>query len=549
MTVESDNLEKEYLTNQRQRLNGALIHFRQTHAHIPLFLETLYLFHWLHREISPTYRPILLSLSGLAPDPLQPVLLADSDSSDVIQALLIYWRQNPDATHPHHLSVGSWLSCHENQTDLGSQKLLELWQASGLFQHSHSALVREIQIHQKQIGESVGAEEDRQRMALVDSLPKRFAAVSRFGKMGLIPRMACPQNCRHCMFVWRPPLKNLPDPAPLLRCVNRRTENLLFTGGDLSHHLKELHRAIGEMDRIQHFAILLNGAAAGSQWEAKQIFDSIRQALDNRPGHFSPAQVSLQISFDEYHQEILSRDDGRLRERIPVVNMAHLLIESLHHADIDCLLLHKQNRLNFSKNLFNFGVFSRLSKTLSRLGYPIEQIQWQTAPRPKVDPIQTDQKKGVIREVQFTLQGYPQHPLLLMSSSIDAYGRAALLNPSEYINERAYLTQVLEKGPPPGECFDIDPMIWYDGSVTLFSAAHIWMGNLIEEGESLFERYEKDPLAAALAAFDPKLLAYYSERSDDLEDLKNQATGPHHLFHKLTESAPMRLYLTKRLMA
>ena len=47
---------------------------------------------------------------------------------------------------------------------------------------------------------------------------------------------------------------------------------------------------------------------------------------------------------------------------------------------------------------------------------------------------------------------------------------------------------------------------------------------------------------------DRVILDLYSEIRDDLNDKINTATGPHHLFHALTEEAVVRLYLTRRLI-
>jgi hypothetical protein len=43
------------------------------------------------------------------------------------------------------------------------------------------------------------------------------------------------------------------------------------------------------------------------------------------------------------------------------------------------------------------------------------------------------------------------------------------------------------------------------------------------------------------------LLPFYAEVRDDLEQQISLATGPHHLFHVLTEDAQVRLHMTRRL--
>ncbi len=65
----------------------------------------------------------------------------------------------------------------------------------------------------------------------------------------------------------------------------------------------------------------------------------------------------------------------------------------------------------------------------------------------------------------------------------------------------------------------------------------------------MLQRHRKDPLSRALADFDCRLLEYYAELEDDLPELIDKASGPHHLFHQITEKAEMRLHMTQRLIA
>ena len=99
------------------------------------------------------------------------------------------------------------------------------------------------------------------------------------------------------------------------------------------------------------------------------------------------------------------------------------------------------------------------------------------------------------------------------------------------------------------ETFDTDLMFWFNGWATLFSAVHVCLGNVYEDGaDRVLARHRKDPLTAALRVFDRRLLSYYGEVRDDLQDLVKRATGPHHLFHGLTEGTDVRLHMTRRLV-
>ncbi|WP_419596351.1 hypothetical protein [Thiolapillus sp.] len=67
-----------------------------------------------------------------------------------------------------------------------------------------------------------------------------------------------------------------------------------------------------------------------------------------RPAGWPQARILLQISFDEFHQEVLIDKHGQLRERIPVAKIANIVELAPRYQGIQLALLHKQNRLNFS---------------------------------------------------------------------------------------------------------------------------------------------------------------------------------------------------------
>jgi site-specific DNA-adenine methylase len=51
-----------------------------------------------------------------------------------------------------------------------------------------------------------------------------------------------------------------------------------------------------------------------------------------------------------------------------------------------------------------------------------------------------------------------------------------------------------------------------------------------------------------LNKMDQDILKFYSEVRDNLDELIDLATGPHHLFHALTEEPEVRLHMTRRLI-
>jgi len=368
--------------------------------------------------------------------------------------------------------------------------------------------------------------------------------------LGIIPAMGCPQTCRHCMFIFRPLMKNTDDPAPLYEMIDELTTSVLFTGGDLTKHLDHFYNAISSMKHVTTFAILLNGDFADSREITKQILEKMASAIRRRSVTWAKAKVMLQISFDEFHQEVVVDRKGELSERIPVTKIANIVEAAPKYKDeIQLCLLHKQGHLNFSMELFQKGVFARLVNELGRRGHQVQVLSSAPSSRLKRNPVNLDEPAPLIKDATFVLSKYPEAPMLLTSTTIDAYGRANMMELHEAVNERDLLRQMLDGNGTAGETFDKDIMFWFNGWATLFSAVHMCLGNVFEDGmETIRKRQLKDPLSNALNGFDLRLLDYYRELSDDLDSTIEKSTSPHHLFHTITEEAAMRLHMTKRLI-
>lgn len=540
-------LRSDHIARNQTRFLEAVNRFNRSMDSGPAgIFAGLFAFAWLRQEIHPEYRRDILAISRNPEHAWLTDLLARSENPEqFVSGFFHHWHHNaPD--HPKTEALRAWNLQHPRHPHTA---ILTAWQQMTPFSGTLQEEVRRLQRQQKEIALEVGNALDRQRMALVDALPTP-KTLPPWSKAGFIPRMACSQSCRHCMFIWRDPMKQSLDPTPLFQWIDGQTRSILFTGGELHNQLPLFHQAIREMKRVKSFAILLNGASASSPEEATRIFAALEEARTHRPRHAVPAEIVLQISFDEFHQEILANRDGSLRERIPVAHIAHLILASVSFPRIRLVLLHKQNRLNFSRSLLEQGVVARLIRELRERGESLQPVRYALSPRLKSDPVHADRSSPVIRDALFALASHPDHPIHFMSSTIDAYGRAALLDPSEYLHERALLRTLLDRSAPLEERFDTDPMIRGDGVVTCFAASHLWLGDLREESRQTIQaRLVKDPLLRALERFDLRVLRFYQEIAQDLERQVEQATGPHHLFHRLTERAEMRLHLTQRVLA
>jgi len=345
-------------------------------------------------------------------------------------------------------------------------------------------------------------------------------------------------------------MKNTDDPEPLFTMVNQLTTSILFTGGDLTRHLDHFYHAISVMSHITTFAILLNGDFADSREITHDIMKKMADAINRRPVSWPRAKVMLQISFDEFHQEVVVDRKGNLKERIPVTKIANIVETAPEFStEIQLCLLHKQNHLNFSMQLFQKGVFARLANELGRRGHQLQVLTTAPSARLKRNPHNPEQPAQLIKDASFILSKSPDAPIMLTSSTIDAYGRANMMELHEAVNERDLLKQMLHGQGTGGESFDKDLMFWFNGWATLFSAVHMCLGNVFEDGMDIIrQRQAKDPLSNAMHRFDLKLLDYYRERETDLDSIIEKSTSPHHLFHVITEDGAMRLHMTQRLI-
>ncbi len=516
---------------------------------LSFFMSYVYAWHWLKQNLHVDYQPAALAAFAKGPQAfLMAMLLQSNNAAEFIQSYIRHWQnyQGPAQLQQQQLLQ---LLQEKGSAQALADYVESVWQSLNLFSQSFAIGYKDLAKQEKdRYADMLGAE-DRERLALVDQLPD-VQVLTSFDKLGIIPAMGCPQTCRHCMFIFRPLMKNTEDPAQLYKMVDELTTSVLFTGGDLTKQLAHFYDAITSMQNVTTFAILLNGDFADSREITQQVMGKMAAAIRRRSLTWAKAKVMLQISFDEFHQEVVVDRKGQLNERIPVTKIANIVEAAPKFSDeIQLCLLHKQGHLNFSMDLFQKGVFARLVNELGRRGQQVQVISSAPSSRLKRNPLNPEQPAQLIKDATFILSKYPDVPFLLTSTTIDAYGRANMMELHEAVNERDLLQQMLDGKGAGGETFDKDLMLWFNGWATLFSAVHMCLGNFYEEGlELIRKRQLKDPLSNALNRFDLRLLGYYRELRDDLDEIIETSTSPHHLFHTITEQADMRLHMTRCLI-
>ncbi len=541
-----DTLRRDLVTQRARAMQGRvrwLLHGGMAHrldgrpADLVAPLTFLDTYAWLRREVAEAVRDEVLAVSqNPAFAPLVALLATAPDPTAFVRGVV---------AHGYAAATQARLAGDPAAT---AREIVSVWEQLGGEPPPRPIALRGVAAEERAMYEELLGAADQARLELIDRLPDPGGPPPRFAKLGVIPVMRCPAGCRHCLFLYRPRVERRREPRELLATLAPLTDRLLYTGGDLTGHLDDFVDAVATTGAITTFAILLNGTFAATPEATAAAFTALEAALDRRTaiGH-PPAEVVLQISFDEHHQELRVATDGAVRERIPVANIANIVEAAVVHPRVGLVLLHKQNRLNFSRHLFERGVFARLARELSRRGHHVEVLAAHPVPRPRRDPCDPAKTAPVLTEAHFCLRDHPGVPIGLTSSLVDAYGQAALLDASEYLNDRANLERFLAGGAA-GAGFDGDLMFWYDGRVTSFSAVHLAFGNLYDDGiDRILARRRRDPLLAALRRPTPRLLELYAEVRDDGEALTAAATSLPHLLHTLTRDAEVRLHLTRRL--
>lgn len=560
-----------YLSSMRQRFKNeinrlttgrAMFEMLGNHAEaveLSFPMSYLYAWYWLRHNVHSNYMSqVLETFRGAKFGFLMDLLLQDTPEQ-FVEGYIQHW-QLSDEGLKQQIELQDLLKIRDNNAKQLADDIFSVWKTFNLFTENYMVQFKQVSREERDRYQGMLGEEDLQRLALVDALPEPLAEHEfgnknkRFSKLGIIPAMGCPQTCRHCMFTWRPPRGKNENPQQVFDLVDQYTDSVLFTGGDLTKQLDYFYQAIRTMSHIKNFALLLNGDFADTPKVTNKVLGKMAEAVKSRPKKWPKAMVLLQISFDEFHQEVYVDKKGLLAERIPVAKIANIVERyPLYAGQIQLALLHKQTSLNFSHDVLNKGVVARLGAELGKRGYQMQVVDMKPSPRLKVNPATSHsaekQTEKVLKDVTFIMDKHPNAPILLTSSTIDGYGRAALLDEWETVKEKDLLQQVLIQGPPPGESFDIDMMLWFNGWVTLFNAVHICLGDHYKEGmEIIMSRQRKDPLSHALYKMDRRIVEIYSEIRDDLSEQIAIATGPHHLFHALTEDPKVRLHLTRRLI-
>ena len=344
--ADQDALLPVYLTSMRQRFKNEINRLTSGRAMLEMLdncedaielsfpLSYLHAWFWLRHNVHANYMSqVLKTFRGAKFGFLMDLLLSDSPEK-FIEGYIQHWLAS-DEELKQRAELFSLLERRDNNVKQLTDDMLSIWQSFGLFTENYMVQFKQVSREERDRYAGMLGAEDLERLALVDALPDVdfTSETPRYNKLGIIPAMGCPQTCRHCMFTWRPPRGKNENPQQVFDLVNQHTDSVLFTGGDLTKQLDYFYRAIRTMSHIKNFAILLNGDFADTPKITNDIMGKMAEAIKQRPKKWPKAMVLLQISFDEFHQEVYVDKKGLLAERIPVGKIANIVESYPKYAD------------------------------------------------------------------------------------------------------------------------------------------------------------------------------------------------------------------------
>lgn len=559
-----DELRLAYIESYKDRLKHIL--YRLNHIDLSPRLKSydngdlikeiilyFYCYKWLRTFVHHQYYgDVLFQSRHRTYDFLVDLLINSSDEEQFLKNYLLHCSKPENVKKaPHNYKASVFYEKHNQDLDACVSEILSVWNSLGYFKDKQARLISHEALLQKHIFNDIYNDTDRKRLRIIDNLSSDDRTVKKvhFEKLALIPTFKCSTGCRHCLFIWRPSLKPLYDRDKLFHIVNRYTKNVLFTGGDLTDHLEDFYDSLIKMDHVENFAILLNGHFAQTKAESDIFMGHIQHALKERKRRgIKNAFVTIQISFDEFHQEVLIDEKGKFFERVPVKNIVNILESSLPFDSIGIVLLHKQNPYNFSDSIVRKGVFARLMRECSQRQKMIKIVTIGKPQMRKFHPVTGKESDSMITDIHFVLGNKGKKVFTLNSSLVEALGRAKFVENTEYINALDVKDRAVS-GNIRNEIFDSDLMFWYNGNVTSFAAPHLIFGNLFEDKiETIINRWQKDPLLYYLRNFNYRLIDFYKEISTDYDKIYDDSSSHLNLFTNLILRADVRLYLTQRIL-
>ena len=429
------------------------------------------------------------------------------------------------------------------------EQVLASWKELGLGS-DHAAEVEKLIEERKKLYSRIGSGADLERRRFVWALAEKGARKTELKLMniGIIPTELCPSECRFCLAPWKSSVEERSGRAmggeefrriaeQAVRFANDRGLIITITGGE---PFLELERVLYIISKAKtRVELTTSGYWAANMRTARRVLARVESVVkDNKSKNFS---FSLQVSVDFFHQEVVSSGDGKLREAIPVKNLANLVEVMLRECSLEICLLPKYTRYEdplvyLLAELERRGLIPRITRKFYN-------------PNLRVSVLGDDGKfdKPALLKAYLSFDSAKKQAFLLYTA-VEGIGGASILK-FEYQTFKDRTAEFLEQ--KKGERFPLmglevsDDGNVYPGAHALYS----WcLGNLLETTlEEIAASLEYDPLIIALAEHPWKIKNIALEAKPELRGELEKASSPLVAIYKILEDDALRLYITKEL--
>ena len=188
------DVNQAYLVSQRQRFKneinrltrGEMLRMLKQKSSAAEYAEQLgflmsyvYAWHWLQQNINTQYQAeVLKSFCKGAQAFLMEMLLQSRSSAEFVQSYIRYWQQYQGDVQLQQQNLLSLLQLKQTPDAL-TEFIESVWGSLKLFDKSFDAGYKELAKQEKDRYADMLADEDRERLALVDQLPDTEAVLGR----------------------------------------------------------------------------------------------------------------------------------------------------------------------------------------------------------------------------------------------------------------------------------------------------------------------------------------------------------------------------------
>lgn len=431
-----------------------------------------------------------------------------------------------------------------------ADQIMASWKELGLGS-DHAAEVKKLVEEKKKLYSRIGSRADVERRRFVKALAEKGARKTELKllNIGIIPTELCPTDCRFCLAPWKSRVeerrgramkeeefRRMADQA--VRFANERGLIITITGGE---PMLELQRVLYIISKARtRVELTTSGYWAASMRAARRVLDKLEKAVkNNKSRNFS---FSLQVSVDYFHQEILSAGDGKLRETIPIENLANVVEAVLREYSLELCLLPKYTRYE--------DPLVYLLEELERRGLSPRIARKFYNPNLKVSVMGDEGKfdKPALLKAYLSFDS-TEKQVFLLYTAVEGIGKASILE-FEYPAFKERTAEFLEQ-EKSAERFPLlglevsDDGNVYPGAHALYS----WcLGNLLETTlEEITASLEYDPLIIALAEHPWKIKDIALKAKPELRAELERASSPLTAIYKVLEDDALRLHITKEL--